>query len=302
VKPRLSLTLPCFGTFYAPGELPRILDFARAADAAGIDGLKVPEHVVLGRDVSRYRWGAFPYPPDVPWLEPMVTIGALAAATDQIALETGILIAPLRSAIVLAKQAATADLLSRGRLVLGVGSGWQPAELEAGGVPYAERHERLDETIAACRVLWQDSPASFDGRFERFHEVFCEPRPVRPGGVPIWLAGPPTEATFARVAALADGWMPPPAAPPERVLEAMPRFRAALSSHGRDPERFDVATALLSIRDADGRASLELTLAEARRLGAAGVTVVSLFAESFGVSPADAPAWIANLGRTWHGE
>jgi hypothetical protein len=96
--------------------------------------------------------------------------------------------------------------------------------------------------------------------------------------------------------------MPPPAAPPESVLEAMPRFRAALSSHGRDLERFDVATALLPIRDGDGRASLELTLAEARRLGAEGVTVVSLFAESFDVSPADAPAWIGNLGRTWHAE
>ena len=296
---RLSLTLPCFGPFYGASDLRRILDFGRAADAAGIDGLKLPEHVVLGNDVDRYRWGTFPYPPDVPWLEPMVTIGALAAVTERVSLETGILIAPLRPAVVLAKQAATADVLSDGRLVLGVGSGWQPSELRAGGVPFAERRERLDETIAACRALWQGSPASFTGRFVSFDEVWCEPKPVRPEGVPIWLAGAPSETTFVRVAALADGWIPPPAAPPESVVEAVPRLRATLSAQGRDPERFDVATVLMPVRDADGRPGLERTLEAARRLGEAGVTVVSLYVESFGVSPADALDWVARVGRLW---
>jgi alkanesulfonate monooxygenase SsuD/methylene tetrahydromethanopterin reductase-like flavin-dependent oxidoreductase (luciferase family) len=118
----------------------------------------------------------------------------------------------------------------------------------------------------------------------------------------LWLAGPASDATFARVAELGDGWIPPPAAPPEHVAEALPRFRAALTARGRRPDDYDVATVVMPVRDPDGRADLERTLEEARRLGEAGVTVVSLYVESFGVAAADALDWIGVVGRLWHGE
>src|SRR5919206_2380829 len=100
-------------------------------------------------------------PPDVPWLEPLVTVAAVAAVTERVVLETAVVIAPMRPAVILAKQAATADVLSGGRLRLGVGTGWQRAEVESAGVPFEERGPRLTETMAACRALWRDSPASY---------------------------------------------------------------------------------------------------------------------------------------------
>src|SRR5262245_900183 len=124
-RPTLSIGLPNFGAFFAPGEWHRFVDLARAAEDAGVDRIVVVDHVVMGTHTDAYSWGTFPTPPESPWFEPMTMLAAIASATRRIRLATGILIAPLRPAALLAKQAATLDVISGGRLDLGVGTGWQ---------------------------------------------------------------------------------------------------------------------------------------------------------------------------------
>jgi probable F420-dependent oxidoreductase len=297
-KPRLSLTMPVFGTFFAQDELHRVLDFARAADAAGIGALKFVDHVVLGRDTSEYVWGGFTYGVDTPWLEPMVTVSAVAAVTEQVLLETAVVIAPMRPAVVLAKQAATVDVLSRGRLRLGVGTGWQPAEIESAGVPYEERGPRLTETMEACRVLWRDSPASYDGRFVSFREVHCEPRPAS-GSIPVWFSGPLNRRTLRRVVELGEGWLPIMDATPEQIAADVARLRDAYAAAGRDPAALDVSFAVRPQRGPAGGRDLDRTLELALELGEAGVTFASLFAPAFTTAD-DAGSWVEDVGRRWN--
>src|SRR5262245_64884473 len=111
----------------------------------------------MSEHVEAYEWGPFPFPIEVPWLEPLSVLAAIAGATRRVRLATGILVAPLRPAVLLAKTAASLDVLSQGRLELGVGVGWQREEFEAEGLDFAARGELLTETLAACRVLWRDS-------------------------------------------------------------------------------------------------------------------------------------------------
>ena len=162
VRPTLTVGLPNFGAFYARDEWHRFIDLARAAAAAGVDRVVVVDHVVMGPNTDAYSWGKFPTPADAPWLEPLTVLAAMAAVTTRIRLATGILIAPLRPAVLLAKQAATLDVLSQGRLDLGVGTGWQREEYDAEGLDFAARGQLLTDTIAACRALWRDTPAAID--------------------------------------------------------------------------------------------------------------------------------------------
>jgi probable F420-dependent oxidoreductase len=289
--------LPGFGTFYEPTELARVLDFARTADAAGIDALKFVDHVALGRDVSEYVWGRFSYPPDVPWLEPMTTVAAVAAVTERVTLETAVVIAPMRPAVVLAKQAATVDVLSGGRLRLGVGTGWQPAELGSAGIPFDERGPRLTETLEACRILWRDAPASYSGRFVSFSEVFCEPRPAQ-GYVPVWFSGPLNARNLRRVVELGHGWLPIMDAGPPEIAADLVRLREALTTAGRDPAGLEVSFAVRPVRGDDGSWDLDLTLESALELGDAGVTSASLFAAAF-TTPEGVLDWIEEVARRW---
>ena len=143
----------------------------------------------MGPHTEKYEWGKFPVPPDAPWFEPLIMLAAFATATSRIRLATGILIAPLRPAALLAKQAATLDVLSRGRLDLGVGTGWQREEYDAEGVDFSRRGQLLSDTLAACKALWRDLPADLDTPTLSFHDVYCEPKPLQPGGVPLWIGG-----------------------------------------------------------------------------------------------------------------
>ena len=132
-RPTLSLTLPTFGSTVPANEWHRLLDLARAVDDAGVDRVLLTDHVVMGQHLDRYPFGDFHFQPDVPWLEPLSTIAAIAAVTRRVRMSTKILIAPLRPAPLLAKTLATMDQLSQGRVEIGVATGWQRRGVRRGG-------------------------------------------------------------------------------------------------------------------------------------------------------------------------
>ena len=155
----------CIGTYglneWFDGDFRPVVDLIALADQLGIDQINVPDHVVMGEATDKYPYGKFVTPPDYPWVEPLALLSAAAQATRKIRLSTGIIIAPLRPAALLAKQVATLDMLSGGRVDLGVGVGWQKEEYLACGFPFEARFALLDEEMRACRMLWSQAPASF---------------------------------------------------------------------------------------------------------------------------------------------
>lgn len=230
---RLHVTLPSFGAG-VDADPGRVLEVAREAEAAGVDGVVVVDHVAIGPRTDRYPTGPFPVPDDAPWLDPLVVLTAVAAVTERLRLGTGILIAPVRPAVVLAKAVATLDVLSGGRVDLGVGTGWQREELEAAGVPWSERGARLTDGIAACRALWEsDGPVTVDLPTVTFAEIRSLPAPVqRP--LPVLFSGTLHERNVDRIVRLGDGWIPIMGAGHEDVATGVTRLRAAFDAAGRD--------------------------------------------------------------------
>jgi probable F420-dependent oxidoreductase len=276
----LSLGLPNFGRWY--GDDPRALvDLARAADDAGVDRLVVTDHVVMGGDLSAYVWGRFPTPPDGPWLEPLTVLTAIAGVTARVRLATGILIAPLRPATVLAKTVATLDALSGGRVDLGVGVGWQEAEYAAAGLDFTARGAMLDDTIGACRELWSRLPASYSSPTVTFDGVYCVPQPVQ-RRLPVWFSGTLTARTVRRIEELGDGWIPIMGASLDDIREGAARLRSSVQ------RPLEVQASVRVRRRGDGGCDLAATMAEVPGLVAAGVTNVYLNAASFAASPGEA--------------
>jgi alkanesulfonate monooxygenase SsuD/methylene tetrahydromethanopterin reductase-like flavin-dependent oxidoreductase (luciferase family) len=175
------------------GRNARLIGIAQACEGAGADQVVFSEHVALAQRIEGQGEAAkFPFQSDENYPEPLVSLAAIAGATRHIRLATGILIAPLRPAILLAKMAATLDHLCDGRLDLGFGSGWHAPEFEAEGLDPARGMEILEDTIGACRALWAGGPSSFSSGTVRFERLYCRPVPLRGRDLPVWLAGPPT--------------------------------------------------------------------------------------------------------------
>jgi probable F420-dependent oxidoreductase len=218
---------------------------ARAADACGFATLWVGEHVVMVDDPSsRYPYaeeGRIPVPPDADWLDPLVALGFVGALTSRIRLATGVLLLPEHNPVVVAKQAATVDSLTSGRLVLGVGIGWSAEEFAALGVPFEGRARRTEEYVQAIRTLWRDDVATFHGEFAHFDGVRVNPRPVHGRCVPVFLGGNGSSA-LRRVASIGDGWYGFNLSLTElagRVAE----LRRWCRERGRDPDTVEVAVA-----------------------------------------------------------
>lgn len=278
-------------------DLAALLDLARAADEAGIDQIALPDHLAIGARTDRYPYGErFPLPDDEPWLEPLTSLAAIAGATQRIRLGTGILIAPLRPALLLAKTAATLDVLSRGRLDLGVGSGWQREEFEASGVPFRGRTARMDDTLRACRALWQDAPASFTSDTVSFEALRCLPRPAQPDGPPIWIGGAATESNLARLAEYGAGWMPI-GIDDDAFRSGLDRARAAFARAGRDPAALGARATLVPVRRSDGRVDVEASLSGLPRLRELGASVASVALPVFVRTAAEAPDFLHRLAR-----
>jgi probable F420-dependent oxidoreductase len=272
----LSITISGLSRLFGD-DLRGVIEVARVADDAGVDQLVLPDHLAIGSRTDRYPFGTFPYPPSEPWLEPLTTLAAIAGATERVRLASGVLIAPLRPALLLAKTAATLDALSDGRLDLGVGTGWQPEEFTDPGQPFRGRTARLDDTIRACQALWtQPPPVSFTSPTVTFDGLWCEPRPRQPGGIPIWFGGGPTDATARRIAALGAGWLPVGVMPFDELAGGIDRIRVAFGDAGRDPAGLGVRAGIPVVTGDDGRIDIGRTLHDVPRLADAGVTLVSL--------------------------
>ncbi len=222
----------------------KIRDWAQAAEDLGYAYIEVPDHVFGAK--ARDGWAPL-YNEKDSFHETFVTLGFLAAVTKTIGLSSGILIAPQRQTGVIAKQAAEVDLLSGGRLRLGIGLGWNHVEYEALGAHWKTRGVRQAEQVEVLRRLWSEDLVTFNGRFHHLNEVSIVPPPVqRP--IPIWFGGS-SDAAVTRAARLGDGWMPimAPDAQDEQKLAAL---REQLKSCGRDPASFGIE-AWLRMHDAD---------------------------------------------------
>ena len=271
--PQLAVLVSGLHALFGP-DLRSFVEVARIADEAGVDQVVLPDHVVMGARTDRYPYGTFPYDADAPWIEPLTTLAAMASATTRVRLGTGILIAPLRPAVLLAKTIATLDVLSGGRVDLGVGVGWQREEYEALGVPFAGRWQRLDDTLGACRALWQDAPASFSSPTVAFDDIWCAPRPVQ-ARVPVWFGAKASEALAGRIAALGDGWYPLGNLSPDELREGGELMRDAFRAAGRDAAELGVRWQLAVRQDGSGRVDVARTMEPVPALVDAGVTVLS---------------------------
>ena len=212
----------------------RIRDWAQAAEELGYDHIEVPDHVFGA--TARDGWSPR-YNEQDPFHETFVTLGFLAGVTTTIGLASGVLILPQRQTGVVAKQATQVDILSGGRLRLGVGVGWNHVEYEALNEDWKSRGTRQREQVEVLKKLWCDDLVTYQGRFHQFTEVNITPRPVqRP--IPVWFGGS-SDAVVKRAAQIGDGWMPIMA--PDHEAEAkLEQLRNHLSDCGRDPSAFGI--------------------------------------------------------------
>jgi probable F420-dependent oxidoreductase len=293
---QLSIGLPNFGSW--PGDDWRgFIDVARAAEDAGIDRVVLVDHVVMGPHTDNYTWGRFPTPPEAAWPEPLTLLAAIAAVTERIRLATGILIAPLRGASLLAKTAATLDQISGGRLDLGVATGWQREEYDAAGLDWDRRGQLLTDTLAACKALWTQTPAHFSSETVNFRDTYLSPKPVQPGGVPLWIGGSLNKRNLARIVDSGDGWIPIMGLSLEDMARDVATIRQALSDAGRDPARLAVQGPVPMVKGDDGKFDLARTLERAPEVIAAGATTVQLPIQAFCPGPKEAPAFFADARR-----
>ncbi len=260
-----------------------LFEQVRAADAAGIDRLAVSDHVILGENLEKYadpklggiEGGQQPTGSDGHWLDPIVVLSMWAAITTHTRLMTAILIAGIRRPASLAKALSTLDVLSEGRLDIGVGVGWQREEYEANGVPYPHRGARLDETLEICQTLWRETAAAHHSEEVDFEKIHLNPKPLQPGGVPLWISGTLNPNVLRRIVRFGSGWIPwgPDIRDP---VAGLGRIREALEAAGRDSEGFQVSSHLPLQKADDGQLDLAATMAAVPPMVEAGITDIRI--------------------------
>ena len=232
-------------------EPENAVGLAQLAEENGFESLWTVEHVVVPAGYeSQYpysRDGRMPGGEDVPIPDPLVWLAYVAAATQRIKLATGILILPQRNPVVLAKETATLDVLSRGRLVLGIGVGWLQEEFDAIGVPFDERAARTDEYAEAMRVLWREPEPTFEGRFTSFERAKSYPKPAQ-GTIPIVIGGHSKPAA-RRSGRLGDGFFPARTSSDE-LNGLLDEMRRAAKDAGRDADAIEITAG--GAMDVDG--------------------------------------------------
>ena len=210
----------------------KVLELGKALEDIGYDEIAVFDHVVMGFPTDTRPPPM--YPPKMPVLEALILLAQLAAVTDRIGLSTEVLVLPQRQPVLVAKQISTIDLMSEGRVRLGVGVGWQESEYDALEEDFTNRGRRMDEAIALLRTYWSDEQIDFDGEYYSSTAMAMEPKPAQDGGPEIWIGGGST-AALRRTGQLGDGWMGSALAKEETIVASVTAIRAAAEAAGRDP-------------------------------------------------------------------
>jgi probable F420-dependent oxidoreductase len=263
----VALSHPDLGT--DPGFLK---EYAQAAEGAGFDHLLAAEHVVGGHPDRAGGEKVHTY--DIGYHEPFVLFGFLGAITSRLELVTSILILPQRQTVLVAKQAAELDLLTGGRLRLGVGVGRNWMEYEALNEDFTNRGERIEEQVEVLRRLWSQELVTFEGRWHHLDRIGLNPMPVqRP--IPIWMGsfvGRVVEKVIRRIARLADGWFPQMS--PGDLAPVAERLRGYAAEAGRDPASIGIECGISVKRDDDPERWIERAEAY-RALGATHLRVIT---------------------------
>ena len=284
------IRLGLHGLGIAAGAQRTVIDaVAATAERCGFATLWVGEHVVMvDESDSHYPYsddGRIAISADVDWLDPLITLSFAAAATNRIELATGVLLLPEHNPVIMAKQAASLDRMTGGRLSLGVGVGWSKEEYDALGVPFEGRGRRLTEYVAAMRTLWREDVASFSGEFVSFDRVRVNPKP-HGRSIPVVLGGN-SDAALRRVAEWGDGWYGFNLADVEEAAFRASKLRSLCREVGRDPTDLRLAVSLQDPVPAD-----------ATRLADAGIDELVLVAGP-PADPIAAEAWISDLAGKW---
>jgi probable F420-dependent oxidoreductase len=228
--------LPHIGPLANGDVRTNIRTTAQNAEALGFDSVWTGDHIVIPIDIaSRYPYtttGSFPMNPKEPLLEPLTVLSFVAACTTKIRLGTAVLVLPHRNAVVTAKTVATLDVLSGGRVILGVGVGWMEEEFNAVNASFVDRGPLSDEAVAVMKELWTSDQPRFNGKFHRFPEVACEPRPIQKPHPPIWIGGH-TGPAFRRVVEYGDGWAAV-VFNPQEFAERLDKIKEKAAKAGRD--------------------------------------------------------------------
>ncbi len=233
-----------FGVVFPQTEIGNdpiaIRDYAQAAEGMGYRHILAYDHVLGAGLANRPNWSGA-YNAATPFHEPFVLFAYLAGLTRALELVTGVIILPQRQTALVAKQAAALDVLSGGRVRLGVGIGWNPIEYQALGEDFRNRGARIEEQVAVLRALWTEPVVTFKGRWHQIDEAGINPLPIqRP--IPIWF-GARVDAAIERAGRLGDGWMPQ--RPPDDQARAMvDRLRAAAASAGRPADALGIEARL----------------------------------------------------------
>lgn len=218
-------------------------ELVQAGEAAGFESAWTVEHTVVPANYT----STYPYSgdgkmaggrDDIPLPDPLIWMAYMAAVTSTIKLATGILIVPQHNPVITAKQVATLDQMSGGRVLLGIGVGWMKEEFDAIGAPFEDRGARTDEYVAVMRELWTSDKPTFHGRWVNFDETYCRPQPAQ-GSVPI-IVGGDTVPAAKRAGRLGDGYFPARNAPQELIDLA----RRTAEEHGRDPDALEITTSV----------------------------------------------------------
>jgi probable F420-dependent oxidoreductase len=294
---KITMMLGSFDRLLGESNVAQASDVAMLVDRAGLYGVAIGEHVSLTSAV-----GGYPYEGGLrfadggrkPYLEPVALHGAFAAVTSRVKLSTCVLLAPLRPAVLLAKQLATIDVLSRGRLQPVFGTGWSRDEYASLNVDFGKRRQILRDNIAACRALWTEQPTTFRSETVSFEGLYSMPQPVQKR-IPILLAAKANEKNAALVAELCDGWEsgPDDSKSLDKLRDGVQIYREAFVAADRDPEELIVKSHLFPQMTERGDIDWDRTFADVPAMLEVGVTEFAL-AMPIGMK---APLTLAEIAR-----
>lgn len=266
--------------FFRPYQIPKgaplkvCLEVARVADEVGLHSITFGEHLLLGNNLEAYPYGSFLYRAETCWPEPLTTLAAMGAVTQKLLLSTGVLLAPLRPPLLLAKAIATLDVLTSGRVQLALGVGWQKEEYEAVGVPWEERYQRFDESVSACRAVWGEQPVNFQSGHVKMTDAWVLPQPLQ-GRVPLLYGLGMTPQNTLRMARYSDGWCPVGIEPAE-VRQGVESLADACAAIGRDVSTLHIKIGLPLVMGKDSKADIDRSMEPIPDYLAAGATIITV--------------------------